>query len=314
MTPTTPAQAYIPAQEKLSISRAYTFGKCRKQYDYKYVQGLKRAPRDMHFDSWLRMFRGNLIHSGMEAGFLQSSIEEQVRARIKEERERGLSKEQEDAIQQLALDCISIAGDALAWLPVTEWEPVMYNGAPMVEAELTAELPGWKSYLGYADLVAKHLPTGSTMLIDYKTRMRFEGEGSDLYNMQFATYMHCLAEMGVHVDGTYLFEIKSVPAKRASRTTYTDPNSVNCVRTSADGRFRGTPTFRSKSFVANFWEDFARQAKVIADLRDEQVYRAMGSFTCGDCPYTNLCMGELAGDDVDFIRTNSFVPLQIILT
>lgn len=303
----------IPSEEMLSVSRAYTFNKCRKQYDYKYVQKLKRAPRDMYFDSWFRMFRGNLIHSGMEAGLLQSSIEDMVRKRVVEERDRGMSKKQEDVIQALAKESIKVAEDALRWLPVDEWEPVLFNGAPMVEAELTAPLPGWKCFLGKADLVARHKPTGSQMLLDYKTRERFEGDGDDQFNTQFACYLHCLHEMGVQVDGTVIFEIKPTLPKRGPRTAVSPNTGISGPRISPDGRFRLGPTIRSREFIANFWEDFCRQAKVIAEMQDEQVYRSMSAFVCKECPYQDVCTAELGGFDVDFIKSSRYRPLNIIL-
>jgi hypothetical protein len=35
------------------------------------------------------------------------------------------------------------------------------GASPMVEAELKLALPGWKGFIGYADLVARHRPTGA---------------------------------------------------------------------------------------------------------------------------------------------------------
>ncbi len=297
---------YTPANERLSNSRSYSFNKCRKLYDYRYRQGMQVKPRDMWLDSWTRMHRGVLIHAGFEAGFQQLDILSGVTAAADEEKAKGMSDEQLLLHPNLITESTQVAKDAMAWLPASDWEPVRYNDEPMVEAELTAELPGWQSFLGYADLVARHKPTGRVLLIDYKTRMRFEGDDEDKWNAQFAAYSYCLGRMGVVVDGSLLFEIKPVLPKRPPRFERIDSGSLDGVRLSNDGRFRTTTTFRSQTFLRNYWEDFSRQAKVIANVKDEEIYRNMSSFTCKDCSYERLCMGELSGHDTEFIEANRY--------
>lgn len=295
--------------QSLSYSRAYQFGKCRKAYSYKYIERLKRTPRDMYFDSWLRMFRGTLIHAGMEYGFLGKDVLEGVQARAAEERAAGCRADQLEVMDQLVVDSAQVALDALAWMPVSDWEPLILNGVPTVEMELTMPLPGgWERFVGYADLVARHKPTGRVMLLDYKTRERFEAPGADEYNLQFILYLKCLAELGIEVHGSVVFEIKPTLPKRSPRIVREDSGSLNETRISADGRFRTIPTFRPRRLVEAVWADFERQAVVIAESekRPDTLYRNLNAFNCRDCPYSALCMAELNGDDVEFVLESSF--------
>lgn len=161
---------------------------------------------------------------------------------------------------------------------------------------------GW---VGYADLVAKHKPTGRILVIDYKTRERFESDGADQFNGQFATYSHALQRMGVRCDGSLLFEIKPVPPKRAPRVVRDDVGGIDGVRVSADGRFRTTPTLRAAAFLASVWADTERKAQSIAKLKPADIHRSMNSFSCGFCDFRQLCMAEANGEDViDILREN----------
>lgn len=309
----------------LSHSRTYTYNKCRQLFKYKYIDKLKPQLKDMHFDSWERMNRGVLVHAAMEAGFTGRALKEMV-GQVAVERIAVpgvvLSREQRMALPKMQTDSCEVAERALEWLPVQDWRPVVHpqSGVPMVEAELRVGGlgPNWGGFLGYADLVAEHVPTGAVYVLDYKTRVTFEPEDSDQYNAQFALYQHALSTIGVETAGSVLVEIKPEPASRASRTTYIDNGGIIGVRTSVDGRFRTTTTFRSRSFVANYWQDFQRQADTIGKFaagRGAAASRNMSSFNCKRCEYQLLCMGELHGyDTAAIIRDHYGDPDKVTIT
>lgn len=290
----------------LSHSRAYTFNKCRKQYDYKYLKHIKPLAKNLYLDSWERMQRGILIHAGMESGFLGKAVYEGIKDHIESLQKEVLSDEQKEMLPGMAQDSIAVASAALEWLPVTDWEPMVHNGKPMVEAELRFPIPGWEDYVGYADLVARHRPTGRVMVIDYKSRERFEAAESDRYNKQFGLYQYVLDRIGVPCDGSLLVELKPTPPRRASRANGTDIGGIDSDRVSVDGRFRTIPTFRSREYLDNIWQDFVREAQVMAFVKEEDIYRNLNAYTCRDCPYLRLCQAELNGEDSEYLLKTQF--------
>lgn len=300
------------SNEYLSNSRTYMFDKCRKAYAYKYVERIKPATKTMYFDSWLRMVRGIIIHAGVEAGFLGKDVHAAIRTKCSQEKAKGLSKEQLDALVVLYNECPIVVQNLLDWLPAKDWEPVMYRGRPMVEARLEwAALPGWKGFQGFADLVAKHKPTGRTLVLDWKTRETFEGDDVDRFNMQFLLYSYVLNQMGVQVDGSLLVEAKPTPPKRAPRVHHDDMGGVDGVRISHDGRFRSTPTFRSREYLEAGWKDFAVKAQVIASVQDHEIYRSMSGFNCKSCEFQKLCQAQLGGYDVEHVMNTGYANINV---
>jgi hypothetical protein len=306
--------SYSTADEYLSNSRSYVFNNCKKMFDYKYVQRIRPAAKGMHFDSWERMLRGVVIHAGIEAGFLGEDVAAAVRTACAKERAKGLSQEQQNALLVLQNESPIVCQNLLDWLPASDWEPVTYRGRPMVEARLEWPLAGWKGFLGFADLVAKHKPTGRVMVLDWKTRESFEEQDLDIFNTQFLLYSYVLDKMGVEIHGSLLVEAKPTPPKRAPRTVRDDIGGIDGVRISTDGRFRSTPTFRSRTYLENGWKDFEVQARQIADFRPEQAYRSMSGFKCKTCEFKQLCQGQLNNYDVAHIAGKSYeVPNTAIL-
>lgn len=294
----------------LSHSQIGTFHRCRQQYAFKYVYGLKPLARDQDFKNWLAMTRGTLIHAGMEGGLLGESVAQYVKDSAAAVRaDNVLSDEQRDALPGMEADSIAVANDALAWLPASDWEPVQYKGAPMVEAKLELPLPPWKyGWVGYADLVAMHKPTRLVFVLDYKSREKFESDGYDVYNSQFPMYQKALSVLGIECHGSLTFEIKPEPPKSKPKKVREDSGLVTSIRTSHDGRFKTTPTLRSPTLLNSLWEDTQRVAKSIAGLTPDQVFRNMSGWNCAKCQFRQLCVGAANGEDVADIIAENFAP------
>ncbi len=292
--------------EYLSNSRSYVYNRCKKMFDFKYIQKVKPNANIMHFESWERMLRGVMIHAAIEAGFLGQSLVSACRTKASQERARGLTEQQKTALAVMEAESPIVAQGLLDWLPASDWEPVQYRGKPMVEARLEWALPGWKGFLGFADLVAKHKPTGRILVLDWKSRTSFEDENVEIFNSQFLYYSYVLAQMGVPVDGSLLVELKPTTPKRAPRTIREDVGGINGIRVSEDGRYRSIPTFRSPEYLAAGWADFSKQAKVIASFKGEDAYRSMNAFNCKSCEFAQLCQGELQGHDLVHILKTSY--------
>ncbi len=308
----------------MSHSRLYLANKCRRAYSYKYLEKLRPAASEQRADDWIKMVRGIVMHGGMEYGFLGEDPVAGIDACIKEQiygsdqRPQGVGAGSEKAALLLAGrdDYIAVVQNAMEWLPASDWEPVMYKGAPMVEAELAVPLPGWKGFIGYADLVARHKPSGRVLVLDWKTRERFEADDVDRYNRQFAFYQPALGYMGVHCDGSLLVEIKPTPPRRGPRVTRIDDGGIDGVRISADGSFRTICTFRSKTYIENIWRNFEGEALELASLIPERAFPNMNGFNCGKCEFSRICQATLRGDDSasivrDFYRPQPTFGVQI---
>ncbi len=294
--------------ESLSYSRAYTFNKCRTLYDFKYIQKIKILPKDMHVDSWERMFRGTCIHGACEAAFLKQDPVAFVKQIVVDERAKGLSPDQLALLDEIESDSLSVAADFLEWLPVTDWEPVMVQGKPLVEVELRLPIAGWPGgFVGYADLIARHIPTGRVFCLDWKSKARFTSEGDWFFSIQDSLYRKVLKEqLGVDCVGSAYCEIKPVPPKRAPRNLRVDAGGVSGVRESSDGRFRFTPLSRSVGYLDNVWEDFQRQAVVMSRFTSQDAYTNQSAFSCRGCEYLTLCQGRLGNHDVQGILDTGY--------
>lgn len=296
----------------LSISRAYTFQKCRQQYAYKYLEKLKPFAKDIYIDAWTRMNRGILGHAGMEAAFLGKAVHDGVSEKAAEIRATagGLSAEQNKLLPGMEADAIEVASSALKWMPLSDWQPLQIDGKPAVELPLRLPLPGWQDFFGLADLVATHTPTGRIFLIDYKFRERFENENDQRYNKQFAVYLHALRCMGIDCVGSMVFQMHPTSPRRSLRAFADNALSHDLDRCSVDGHFKTTVTYRSAAYVQAIWDDFEKEALVMAAANanpSELIYRNLTAFGCRECPYNALCLAELNGEDASFIRESSFV-------
>ncbi len=294
--------------ESLSYSRAYTFSKCTALYNFKYIEKIRILPRDMHVDSWQRMFRGTCIHKACEAAFLGQDSAAFVAKAVADERAKGLSADQLALLNEIESDSLSVAADFLEWLPLSEWEPVYVQGKPLVEVELRMPIAGWPGgFVGYADLIGRHIPTGRIYAIDWKSKARFTSEGDWEFSIQDSLYRKVLKEqLGIDCVGSVYCEIKPVPPKRAPRNLRVDAGGVSGVRDSSDGRFKFTPIARAAGYLDNVWKDFERQAVVMSRFSSEDAYTNQSAFSCRGCEYLTLCQGRLGNHDVQGILDTGY--------
>lgn len=295
----------------LSHSRGWTWHTCKKAYDYKYIQWLKPIARDIPIEFWEPKIRGIVTHAGIEGGLLGQSVE-----RFTEDSVGGilandiLDDEKKALLEKIQVEAAMVATDFLEWLPASDWEPVVYNGRSMVEAELSMPLPGWKHWNGYVDLLARYKPNSSIWVLDWKTRERFDSVDADRFNSQFALYQRAARVMGIDCVGSLLCEIKPEPPKtkpKKGKKLRVDVGGIDGPRISTDGRFSTTPTFRPNVLLNGVWKDTLMMAD---DMRAfdpaKHAYRNMNKFACGRCDFQRLCMAELNGEDADDVRATSY--------
>lgn len=276
--------------ERLSYSRMQTFLKCRHQYYLKYVLGLNPKPKTMYFDVWERFTRGSLIHAGMEGGFLGTGVARGIDEWIVDNRKRpGFTDEQEANLPTMRTNAIAVADQALAWLPVSEWEPLEHNGKPMVEAELLVPIPGWDGVVMFLDLVARERSTGRVFVVDWKTRERFEGDDDDTYATQFVMYQYGLRHFNIPCDGSMIVEMKPKPPARATTE-----------------QFRKKRTLHSDEYITNVWNEVLAVSQQMLAY-EGQCTRNISAFNCKGCFYERICQAELRGYDTEDIIQDGYV-------
>ncbi len=293
--------------ERLSYSRLYSYAKCKQLYTYQYLQKLQPAPSTVSVENWMPRQRGTLIHGGLEAGFLGRDVRGGVEAAALKITRDGLDTVKSEALESIKEECAIIAQDGLDFLPVSDWEPLVYRGRPMVEAYLSAPLPGWKEFCGFADVVARHKPTGRVMIIDHKTRVRFQTPDQEQLALQFILYAHALETMGIKTDGCMVFQIKPELPKGKPRKHRVDDGGIDAPRESIDGRFSTIPTFHSRGYIEQLWKGFQKQALEMSHFKEAYSYPQISGFSCNGCDFKKLCQAELNDMDADYIRANNYI-------
>lgn len=297
--------------DSLSISKRYTWNSCRQKFNYQYTKKLKTLPTDMPFEQWERFSRGNATHAILESAFLGEPLEKGNERVIERFERDGLDDVKRAAIPGISANAMGVAKAVIDWLPISDWEPLKdRHGNPLIEAKLTAPLPGFPGgFLGYADLIALHKPSGLKFILDYKTRDTFEQNAdAGMYDLQLAAYQHCAKHMGIEVHGTALIEIKPELPKRKPRFTRIDTGDFTGVRESTDGRIRFTPTFRSDMLIDAHWAGLAKESESIWKHSKDprEIYRNPSSYNCSSCKYRRPCYASANGEDLNHVLDNGY--------
>jgi hypothetical protein len=301
----------MSTNERLSYSRYYLYTKCRKAYEYQYIQKLTPAAGTVPPEAWIKRGRGILIHGACEAGLAGRPLADGINEQIVELEfpPRGGPGRPDLAAtaRTIAAECEQVAQDLLDWLPANDFEPLVVNGKLGLELELSCPVTGWKDFMGYADLVVRHKPTGRVFVGDYKSTERFKSPESEVFRVQMILYAYALRQMGVKVDGALIVQLKPELPKGKPRKVRIDEGGIDAPRESADGRFQLTPTRYSDTYVDNVWSNFDRVAAEMAQFEaSRSSYIQMSDFSCGFCDYSALCSAELNDMDADWVRKNKF--------
>lgn len=296
--------------EALSFSRRYKWLQCRQAYHYSYVEKVKTKPGDLSLDTWQNFCRGTLIHKAIECVFRGQDWAQGIKEVHEREEKSGMTDERRKLMPEMEVSAKGVADSVLDFMQWKDWEPLIdAQGVHMIEYKLTAPLPGFPGgFLGYADLVAKHVPSGTTWIIDWKSRGAFAPQDTGRFDLQLAAYQQCLRKQGIQVHGTALLEVKPSLPKRKPRFEREDLGSFLTVRESKNGAIRWTPTFRSPELLDSLWANLEREAASIwkAQKDPKEIYVNTSAFNCGSCKFQRLCSAKLNGEDADFVMQTNF--------
>ena len=321
----------------LSFSQISTYLRCRQEWQYVY-QG-KLAPR---MDA-RPLSLGSAVHIGLATALReyhcgQMSVEDGVRKGTESWKERELARddlfeEEIEAIHQVAADAEQIAIRTLRKLPIDEWETVTDPaGIPMIEYYFTIPLKGWGGFHGYIDWVGRHKPTGQIWLVDWKVRKSFQPYEAEEVNLQNAAYQYAIFRiLRKPLVGTITFQISDKPPAKPklnkdgtmSRALIkTDWETYKAAlleaglspddyldmaeKLSTVEFFRPAKEYRTLDTVRRVWKEVIEPTAREIRRSNKIVVRNLGHRTCNGCAYRQLCLAELGGGDVEYIRETHY--------
>jgi len=207
-----------------------------------------------------------------------------------------------------------------------------------IEKTITMELiPGRIMFKGRIDGIAKD-PHGRKWLLEHKTFTKMPSEDFRFTSMQTAMYSYVLENSeNILVDGILFDYIKmkapTIPqllkagglSKRDIDTDYytyhktvldnkLNPRDYEDILSTLKEK-KSTFYIRSKTptpeiVKKNIIEDFIVTCIEIEKLGELSKTKSLGKFTCNMCEYALICRAELSGLDVDFIKRNSYKPVE----
>ena len=332
----------LPVQ--LSYSQLRMYRECRYKWHKHYAEGLRLRGRELmrlHIGTLIHkgLEAAFLEHAkDPQPDFATNIVSDAILARHEEYLKKiggseAITPEFAEELTEVLHRAVRVTWRALEWLDLSKWEVVFDSvGAPLVEMELTMPQNYWERFIGYVDVVLRERSTGNVYLIDAKCRDKFQTFENEETNEQFPIYQKLLARKDIALSGVITWQIKTrepvVPELTKKGTlsrkkittdwaTYLqaieackhDPADYAGVKEWADKvEFqRFSRNYRSDVEVENIWYGIYAIAK---EMRSESlpIYRNLrpGFGGCHDCTMRELCLTELRGGDVEWIKKNRY--------
>lgn len=325
--------------EKLSYSQLRMYRECRYKWYQYYELGLRLRGGELS-----RMRMGTLIHKGLEAAFLAHDAgrnpleEDDIYEAIHTEQNehiKSLEGASEEYVKEASAErdkAIRIAERAVTWLDLSKYRVVCVDGAPLVETKLTMPQNYWKAFTGKLDVVLEEISSGNVYLTDAKCRKAFQTYENEETNEQFPIYQYLLNKLGVKLSGVKTWQIKTrepilpelTKKGELSRKKITTDWETYCQAIDTCGfkreNYAGvqewarkvefqrfSDNYRSDVEVENIWQGIYATAK---EMRSDSlpIYRNLrpGFAGCHDCVMRELCLTELRGGDVEWIKKQRY--------
>lgn len=178
----------------------------------------------------------------------------------------------------------------------TEWEYVA------VEEEFRHDVAGHDIIFPFKpDLVRRHRKTQQVQVVDHKFLQRLYGPSIIGIQPQLAKYVGSLRLMGYDVkDGVYNLISHSVLKTKP----YVADNTT----------MRRVPLKLTNQRVARSISEQNAAVLQIAELKadpdtwEHKVLRTANSFNCQNCPFLDLCVADLNGEDTTVMLRHEFAP------
>lgn len=308
---------------KVSHSKIKTWRFCRNAYHYKYVEKLRAIKKGRP------LIFGSIIHDMCEAWIINDDpwvILEQY-----ENKYKNLFLEEQEMYGD-------IIGDARRVMEIYfdyyEDDPLEYYEFEGRKAEYPFELPLVEDITinGFIDTAA-HSQDGRFWIVERKSGKQFAGEEERFRDIQVATYIPMMQELGFPtVDGVCWDHVRSkaptIPemlksgamSKKNIDTTwpiYRAALKANKLKVKAYLDMKEKLEGKETQFVRRLYLPIRRplikqlmtETKQTAiEMRDTHGKDRTRNMTrnCSFCDYFRLCQGELLGKDTDFIKEHHY--------
>lgn len=205
---------------------------------------------------------------------------------------------------------------------------------PMVEFHFIVPCPGSKGMHGYIDVVLKEIGTDNIWAIDWKYRSQMSSDAEEPFNLQNAVYNYALHRMGIHVTGSVTWQhtnkAPAIPTMNKNgtmsrskiRTTWEVYRRELCKNGLDPEEYREEMEEKLSDIQ---WEKINREylndltllktwneiivpvSRQIASKR-KKITASMFPWNCKICHYSPICLAEIRGYDVDFIKDTAYMP------
>lgn len=324
--------------EIISYSRLAEWTTCRYRWKLRYIDHITRRV------DFRAPTLGSAVHVGMACGLLEKDYvagidqwkEEYLQKHILEiadgvdeliaETTGCLNQEIEDMTNEVTSTAKEITGRALKVFGPDQWEPVLFNKAPMVEIELRVPIRGWGGYRGILDLVAKEKSTGFVWVVDHKVRNQLQPVEAEEVNLQMASYQYLALRHGIQTIGSLtnqiLAKVPSIPQlnkngtmsrariatdwstyKQALISNNLDPEDyAEEMVDKLNVEFqRESRAYRSEEEVRNTWSNVIQKTAWDMTRKSPHYWRKMGHMNCQSCWARDFCLEELRGGDTEYL-------------
>lgn len=314
------------AKFSISQSKVRTYRRCRRQYYYKYVEGLrpKRVRRPLQF--------GRIVHEMLEADFEGNDPFEKL-----EEIEASAPKMFREEVEEygnIIEDVAYIMEEYFEYWDPRSLQPIK-KGDRFTEHRFEINLGDGLVFKGVIDCLAK-TPNRLKWLTEHKTFDKKPSTDHQWRNLQSAVYMKAVELLGWgRLDGTawnYIHsKAPSVPSitkagKLSEAKCKTLPNRLrefledhDIPESKATKQLKAAEGYRRDYFFRVFtpvnpqvvdmvFNDFVDTGR---EMREDTSRIQNIDRHCDWCDYEPLCRAELTGGDVEYIKEAQFGPEKV---
>lgn len=221
-----------------------------------------------------------------------------------------------------------------------KWETLtLPDGTPLIEHEMSLELPGFKEFGGKLDWACVDTATDDRWLWDDKTQKKMSGEEYYETQLQAPAYQHLLNERhDLHITGTINYLVRAhvpkVPSMNKKKTkgqkapgmsrgpcstdwtTYRqalldnglNPNDYLDMKEKLSAFQRIDKYYRTPKEVAGAWETVRLVAQLLVRQEASNEWpRNLNPFNCNGCWLKTFCLADLRGHDTDFLSKTEYM-------